>query len=872
MRVGTQKSTVLLLTLGMVAIFISDLLTMAGFAHGVLYVLVVLVAMMTGDRRVIFTIAAVSSVLIIIGLQLSPPAPDNFPMQYVLANRLISVLVVMAAALLAVARIHHLRGRRQAEQALQSTGQMLRLASDVARVGGWSVQLEPPAVHWTAEVHRIHGTEPGQEPDLDDAISYYSADDQDRIRDIFNACITEGLPFDEELQVINTAGNAVWVRVAGRPTRNDQGKIVGAHGAFMDIDQSKRLASRLASTLERISDAFFLLDRDWRFSFLNRQAEVVLERRRQDLLGKNVWDEFPAAVDSDFQRHYEHAMASQESVSFEAYYPPLERWFNVHAYPSNEGLAVYFQDITQRREADQQLHLLEAAINRINDMVLITEARPIDEPGPRIIYVNQAFERETGYSKKEAIGHSPRFLQGPQTSRQELDRIRRALEQGRAVRSQLVNYTRAGASYQTEIDLTPLTDIDGQVAYFVAVQRDVSERVAMEEQLRQSQRLEAIGQLTGGIAHDFNNLLTVILGNAELLQEELSSDVTFSDIAGMVVSAAQRGAALTQHLLAFARRQALEPSPTNINQTVSHMDKLLRRSLGDHVEIELVLGAGLWPAMVDETQLESALLNLSLNSRDAMTRGGRLTIETANAHLDHAYAEQHAEVNPGQYVMIAVSDTGRGIAPADLARVFEPFYTTKDKGKGTGLGLSMIYGFIKQSEGHVKIYSEPGHGTTVRMYLPRAASPARPTDYPQKELPSETGNETILLVEDDELVRDYVQRQLIDLGYRVIVAANGEQALSQLDQEPDIDLLFTDVVMPGGISGRQLADLASQQRPGLKILYTSGYTENAIVHHGRLDPDVQLLSKPYRRAELARRLRKILDEPTTSGSNGDPLE
>jgi signal transduction histidine kinase len=383
-------------------------------------------------------------------------------------------------------------------------------------------------------------------------------------------------------------------------------------------------------------------------------------------------------------------------------------------------------------------------------------------------------------------------------------------------------------------------------------------RRKLEDQLHQVQKLESIGQLTGGIAHDFNNLLTVILGNAELMVEQLAADDPLRMLAEMTRDAAVRGSDLTHRLLAFARRQALDPKSLDVNQLLSLMDGLLRRTVREDIEIELVRGAGLWTALVDPSQLEAAVLNLAINARDAMPAGGRLTVETANARLDDEYAGQHPDVRAGQYVMVAVSDTGQGIAPQNLARVFEPFFTTKAVGKGTGLGLSMVWGFIKQSRGHVQIYSELGHGTTVKMYLPRSMEDAAGADASVTAPADLQGAETILLVEDDELVLRYARDQLLSLGYQVIEARDGPEALRVVQSRPDIDLLLTDIVMPGGMNGRQLADAARAQRPDLKVLFSSGYTENAIVHHGRLDPGVHLLNKPYRRIDLARKVRLVL--------------
>ena len=407
------------------------------------------------------------------------------------------------------------------------------------------------------------------------------------------------------------------------------------------------------------------------------------------------------------------------------------------------------------------------------------------------------------------------------------------------------------------LSATPLKTEDGGAA---VSHLDITERLAMEEQLRQSHRLDAVGQLTGGVAHDFNNMLTVILGNAELLQEGLERDVAHRELAEMIVGAANSAAELTKRLLAFARKQALNPIAVDSNQLITDMYPLLRRTLAANLEFEMVAESDVWQALVDPAQLENAVLNLCINARDAMLGGGRLRIETKNVELDEDYAAGHVDVKSGQYVSITVTDTGCGIAPDVLRRVFEPFFTTKDKGKGTGLGLAMVYGFIKQSDGHISIFSEPGQGTTVRMYLPRAVGDSPHAAVATGAFRIIHGTETILLVEDDEQVRRFALSQLKSLGYNVLQAQNGVEAMELIERNERIDLLFTDVVMPG-MSGRQLADSARRRRPGLRVLFTSGYNEDAIVHHGRLDHGVQLLPKPYRRRELAKRIRSIFDAP-----------
>ena len=379
----------------------------------------------------------------------------------------------------------------------------------------------------------------------------------------------------------------------------------------------------------------------------------------------------------------------------------------------------------------------------------------------------------------------------------------------------------------------------------------------LNQRLRQSQKMEAMGQLTGGVAHDFNNLLTVILGNAEHIAEKLAAHAELRSFAEGIVTAAERGAELTRSLLSFSRKQPLMPKDIDIGRQVLGMEQLLRRTLGEHIECEFLPDRELWLASVDPGQLASALLNLVLNARDAMPDGGRLTVAVRNASLDKAYAEQNADARPGDYVMVAVTDTGCGMPPEVAARAFEPFFTTKDIGKGTGLGLSMVYGFAQQSGGSMKIDSKPGHGTAITLFFPRAGAPDATGSRPVNPITMPAGSETILLVEDDDMVRAYMESELRALGYRVIVTSNGPAALEVLRGSGQIDLLFTDVVMPGGLFGPQLAEQASRLRPGLKVLFTSGYSEHPFTSADR--PDARILSKPFRRHDLALMLRSVLN-------------
>jgi len=519
------------------------------------------------------------------------------------------------------------------------------------------------------------------------------------------------------------------------------------------------------------------------------------------------------------------------------------------------------RDMTESRLAQETLHESEQLARNIIETALDAFIQ-IDERGSILNWNSQA-EKLFGWRREEILGKDVMDLIVVGSDYHDVKAgLQRFLRSGRGSiperRREIWVRRRNGKEFKAEVSVTALATRSGFV--FNGFFRDLTDKIAAEERIRQAEKMEAIGQLTGGIAHDFNNILTVITGTIEILTSAVAQEPQLVAITKMIDEAAARGADLTQHLLAFARRQPLQPREVDVNTLILDTAKLLRPTLGEQIEIGAMFEDDTCFATVDPNQLATALLNLTLNSRDAMPDGGKLMLETGWTYLDEVYAARHDDVRPGRYALIAVSDTGSGIPASIIDKVFDPFFTSKGPGKGTGLGLSMVYGFVKQSAGHIKIYSEEGHGTTIKMYLP----PGNGASVAQESTVSaavEGGKETILVVEDDGLVRNHALTQLRSLGYATLEAANATEALALIEADQRIDLLFTDIIMPGAMNGRQLACEVRRKWPDIRVLFTSGYTENAVIHHGRLDTGVLLLVKPYRKSDMARIIRRALDEP-----------
>ena len=660
-----------------------------------------------------------------------------------------------------------------------------------------------------------------------------------------------------------------------------------------DVRQSK--FARIA--LKEISSFVALLSLDGTVLECNRDDIGALLQPQAELIGRPLADAFPSAATQsrlrDTLRRTVARAAAGETVRFDLNIPagaqgnpPVILDATVRPVRDDAGRIAFVlleaREATQQRhdeaalrvsreqahrgqEATVRLHESEQRFRLLVDSVVDYAIFMLDVDG-YVTSWNPGAQRIKGYEADEIIGqHFSRFYTEedrrngvPQSVLARAARVGKFEGEGWRVRKD-------GSRFWANVLLDAIVGPGGEVIGFAKITRDLTEKRNVEAQLRQSQKMEAIGQLTGGIAHDFNNLLQVVIGSLEGLQRRVGGFEHLPHAADMTrfvenaLRGAERAANLTRRLLAFSRRQALDAKPTDVGKLVSGMSELLRRTLGEAISIETVNVPELWRVSVDANQLESALLNLAVNARDAMPAGGKLTIETAHCVLDESYVSRFDGLSAGQYVMIAVSDTGTGMTKDVLERAMEPFFTTKEVGQGTGLGLSQVYGFVKQSGGHMRIYSEVDEGTTIKLFLPRLAGDAAEDERVEnRPVPASQVGETILVVEDDESVRTATSDMLRELGYRVVTAEDGASALRLVGERPEIRLLFTDVGLPGGMNGRQLADAVRTGRPDLPVLFTTGYARNAIVHHGRLDPGINLLPKPFTYAELADKLSRML--------------
>ena len=691
-------------------------------------------------------------------------------------------------------------------------------------------------------------------------------------------------------------GQGYWAASTISAIRDESGVLIGFGVETRDITERKEAEQRLvllATVFDHSPDGILVMDREGRIVNANRRLEAIFGYPRRALVGETIESLMPERFRGRHVGHrhgfFQAPHVREMGHGLELYGQrvdgsefPVDILLGVMPQRGGTYAIAIVRDITEQKaaaaaiaESRRQQTILEES-ERVADVLrqtsdtlsTIIEASPLAicalDRDDKVVTWNSAAERVYGVSAAHILGRRLEEFDG---SADIPDTIGTAALKEMVVREGAVHdiaYRRRrpdGSEVQLLSSGALLHDAQDQPNGMVFITDDVTRRKVIEEQLRQAQKMEAVGQLTGGMAHDFNNLLGVVIGNLDLVRPLVEKIPDADELVGESLDAALRGAELTRRLLAFSRRQPLEPKRVAINDLVSGMVKLLERTLGEDIEIALSLADDLWPAVVDPSQLEASLANLATNARDAMPFGGRLMITTGNRTLDKDYAAGHTEVRPGDYAMIEVSDTGTGMSPEVIARIFEPFYTTKERGKGTGLGLSMVFGFMKQSGGHINVYSERGVGTSFRLYLPRSVAPVELAANAAQASAARSAGETVLAVEDNPALRKVVVRQLRELGYQVLEASSADAALAVLEREK-VDLLFTDVVMPGAMDGFGLAHRVLVFWPHLKVVLTSGFPEAKMAGNlGYLPPSVRLLSKPYRKEALARQLREALDGP-----------
>jgi two-component system cell cycle sensor histidine kinase/response regulator CckA len=661
--------------------------------------------------------------------------------------------------------------------------------------------------------------------------------------------------------------------------------FVGASGRLFVVHRqllhsSEELAKNLAllrGITEGTTDAIFVKDLQGRYLMMNPAGAAFLGRTVDEVIGKDDTELFNPEAGREIMELDRRVLQAGEMLTFEeaGTSAGVSRIYLSNKGPFRDasgkvvGLLGICRDISDRKMAEEEMRKSQQKLRiHFDHTPLAVIEWDLDF---RVADWNPSAERIFGYTREEALGQRGSFIVHPQF-RERVDRVWQTLLQQKGATRNIGendNITKDGRVISCEWYNTPLIDESGRVLGVASLAQDVTERVALEERLRQSQKMEAVGRLAGGVAHDFNNLLTVILGYSQIVAEGVPAGSRLADSTAQIKSAADRASGITRQLLAFSRKQVLSPRVINLNDIVLNLDSLLRRLIGEDIEVLTAPSNDLGSVKADPGQIEQVIMNLALNARDAMPTGGKLTLETANAQLDESYSQGHQPAEPGLYVMLAVTDTGHGMTPETQARIFEPFYTTKEVGKGTGLGLSMVYGIVKQSGGYIWVYSEPDRGTTFKIYLPRVDQPAEAVDAQHRPRNVQRGSETILLVEDDPQLRQLSSSVLAHCGYKMLIAGSPEEGIEIcMANHRDISLLVTDVVMPR-MNGRQLAEQIQRASPKVKVLYISGYTSNAIVHYGVLDPGLSFLPKPFTLSALVAKVREVLDsEP----AQGNPVE
>ncbi len=624
-------------------------------------------------------------------------------------------------------------------------------------------------------------------------------------------------------------------------------------------DEIEQLAAKREGILQNMEDGFISVTRELVIDFVNFRAEIMFQLPQQPL-GVSLKKASSLFNDKEVSKHINKSLELMQSSSFEFSYKQSE--FYIRIYPTATGLSFYIQDITAEKESRNELKLLRTAIDKANDVVLITTSE-IAPPGPTVVYANEAFERVTGYKRSEVIGNSPRMMQGEKTERQQLDLLKSALTRSEPIRILLTNYTKSGKEYFNEVDISPIINNKGETTHFVAIERDISKQKQQEDLAFRAHKMDSIGLVTGGVAHDFNNLLTIILGNCEILTQQLSDakNTTHHEHLQAITDATKQGVSLTRSLLAFSKRQPFNKNIVELDSVLKSVIPLIKTALGAQFEFKLNDNCTSRKLGGDLAQLESMFLNMAINARDAMNGSGSFTINIEDkivleGELLNQFLEQ------GDYVLIQYIDSGSGIPKDVIDKIFDPFFSTKALTKGTGLGLSMIYSYIDQCGGYIFVDSKVGEGTTFNVYLPAGATVAQIEDKKvdnvnQNDVTTNYAGKTVLITEDTLMVAKVATYIFNELGFNVLLATDGVEALQILDKNPDISLLFTDIILPNGIDGKELATNIRNKIPSLPVIYTSGFTDGKLSKEDYQQFNTQFLQKPYTKNDLLLTINNI---------------
>ncbi len=768
--------------------------------------------------------------------------------------------------------------RKKIEKALRASEFSLMEAQRLAKIGNWEFDFSNEEFKYSDELSSIFELKPQKFGVTYKAfLEVVHPDDRDYVNKFYTESVKNKVPYDNIHRLLLKDGIIKYVHEHCEITYDKNGKPISSVGTVQDVTERKIAEQKLLeseryyrSLLNQLHEDVMVVDSNYKITDLNINPNRLDGNGRKNAIGKNCYEVFhgytgPCDKEGEF--------CALKDV-FETGKPVSSIHRGVHKNGSIKCVDILFspftdnqgkitrvihstRDISEVAEAHDELRKLSAATEQSPASIVITDLQG------NIEYVNPKFTQITGYNLEESVGQNPRILKSGEHNTDYYKELWDTIASGKIWRGELHNMKKNGQLFWEDVTIGPITDESGRISHFIAIKEDKTRQKQLEAQLAQSQKLEAVGQLAGGVAHDFNNILTVINGYTSLVMQNMGEDDPLINDLHQIKNAGERAETLTQQLLAFSRKQVIKPDILDLNLIISNTEKMLRRLITENIEFKKVLDPELGYVKTDSGQIDQILMNLTVNARDAMLEGGKLIIETANVHFDNQYGENHMNAKSGSYVMISVSDNGTGMDKNTQSRIFEPFFTTKDYGKGTGLGLSTVYGIVKQNKGYIWVYSEPGVGTTFKVYLPKISEKLDIVKSKKIDLTELSGTETVLVVEDDLAVRRVTTNFLSACGYKILEANNGNEALKLLRKHKwSIDLLLTDLIMPE-LGGHELVKQIKTKIPNLIVVYCSGYTEDTITQQGILIEDVPLLSKPFTQEALLKIVRKTLDENKT---------